>query len=178
MRCTRPILVFSRWHCECVYVNIEYLCTHGVRPISGVRIQQAVEQQGYNTNIARIIGIYVGMDVGEATQGQIEVTETAGRTLVGVLLVLLVRSGTALSLSRSHRCIRLLLNVDHETGQGTVRLPLGPITPMWLARIPVVNRDYHPLLALQQWLMQGLNVMVVQVADQSTDGGVASSSAG
>jgi len=104
--------------CVAVFCGYWFLCTYGVRPISGVRIQQAAEQQGYNTNLARIIGIYVGMDVGEATQGQVEVTETAGRTLVGVLLVLLAGTGTgSLSLRCRYRSIRLLLDVDHEAGQ-------------------------------------------------------------
>jgi len=49
---------------------------------------------------------------------------------------------------------------------------------MGLAGIPVIHRCYHSLLALQQWLVQGLEVMVVQIAHQSSDGGVTSDSAG
>lgn len=114
------------------------------------------------------------MDVGEATQGQVEVTEPAGGTLIRVLLVLLSCRGTVLSLRRrrcSHRSVRLLLDVDHESGQRAVRLPLGSVAPVRMAGLP-----QRTLLALQERLVQRLDIVVMQIAHQSSDGAVGGSS--
>lgn len=157
---------------ECIF---GYLCMYiGLGQSWGLgQIQQAAEQQSYNTNTARIVRIYVDMDVGEATQGQVEVTETAGRTVIDMVVLLLAgnRFPIRLSLRLRHCSIRFLLNVDHEPGQGTVWLQLG-------SELSIVRMDsggtsmaQHSLLALQEWLVEGLQIVVVQIADQGPNGG-------